>query len=445
MKILIYLIFLFSITIFAQDKNVYVDAPKKKSCGFIKANPKLTKEKIAKFNSWIEQQSYKSSSKNKRLANEITILKVVVHVIHDGDAVGSNENISDARVRSQIIVLNQDFRREQGTPGFNNNPVGVDTKIKSELADTKPDRTPTNGINRVNYGVSQFFSTPQIDQMKAQTIWDPTKYVNIWVVNFNEKYDNDNPVYGFAKFPSESTLTGISKEDESTAENDGVVIDWKAFGSRSLVSGTYYTDFDKGRTTTHELGHYLGLLHVFDDNSNGDCSDNRVGVCLDNDFCNDTPVQKCPSTICDTNKDSCPDEPGKDMVQNYMDYTDDACMNIFTQDQFRRMDIVLNNAVRRKSLRDSLKVDESPFLKERNLLVKPIYNSSSNDVEYLLIEQKNPTQITVQIYTNSGALVYNQKHQDKKIQIPTQNFNSGIYIVYVNSSFGTDKHKFIKK
>ena len=357
----------------------------------------------------------------------------MVHVIHDGDAMGSNENISNARVDSQITVLNQDFRREQGTPGFNNNPVGVDTKIKFELADTKPDGTPTNGINRVNYGVSEFFTYSQIDQMKAQTIWDPTKYVNIWVVNFNDKFDGEG-IYGYAQFPSESTLTGLY-EDEGEANTDGLAIDWKAFGSRAIVSGTYYTNLDEGRTTTHELGHYLGLLHIFNDN----------GVCSDNDFCNDTPVQKDPSTICDTNKDSCPDEPGKDMIQNYMDYTNDSCMNIFTQDQFRRMDIVLNNAVRRKSLRDSLKVDESPFLKERNLLVKPIYNSSSNDVEYLLIEQKNPTQITVQIYTNSGALVYNQKYQDKKIQIPTQNFNSGIYIVYVNSSFGIDKHKFIKK
>lgn len=435
MKKICYLFLLLSITIFAQDENVYVETPKKKTCGFVKANPQLTKEKITEFNAWIEEQTYQSNKKNKRLVNGITILPVVVHVIHDGDVIGSNENISDARVHSQITVLNQDFRREAGTPGFNTNPVGVDTKIKFELANKKPDGTATNGINRVNFGISSFSTENQINQMKAATIWDPTKYLNIWVVNLDENFDNEGITLGYAKFPSESTLTGIFKEDEGTPTNDGVVINWKAFGSRSLVSGTYYTDNDKGRTTTHEIGHYLGLLHIFND----------YGFCEDNDFCNDTPVQGTSSTSCNLNKDSCTNLAGKDMVQNYMDYTNDSCMNVFTQDQFRRMDIVLNNAVRRKSLRDSLNVDESPLLKERNIFVKPIYNSSSNDVEYLLIEQKNSTQISVQIYTNTGALVYNQQYQERKIKIPTQNFNAGVYLVYVNSSFGTDKHKFIKK
>lgn len=433
MKILIYLIFLFSITVCAQDENIYVDEIKKRTCGFSKGNPKLTKEKLTNFNGWIDEQTYQSKANNKRLVDGVTILPVVVHVIHNGDAVGSSENISDARVHSQITVLNQDYRKKEGTPGFNTNPVGVDTKIEFELADKKPDGTATNGINRVNFGISGFLTYSQIDQMKVQTIWDPTKYINIWVVNFDDNFDDGEGIYGYAQFPSESTLSGLNS-NEGDAITDGVVIDWKAFGSRNIVSGTYYTNVDKGRTTTHELGHYLGLLHTFNDNE----------VCSDNDFCNDTPIQRTSSTLCDLNKDSCPNLAGKDMVQNYMDYTHDMCMNIFTQDQFSRMDVVLNHAIRRKSLRDSLNVDESPFLKEHNLLVKPIYNSS-NDVEYLLIEQKNLTQITVQIYNNTGSLIFNQSFQDKKIQIPTQNFNSGVYIVYVNSSSGTDKHKFIKK
>ena len=102
----------------------------------------------------------------------IIYIPVVVHVIHNGDAYGTNENITDEQVQSQITVMTQDFRRMSGTPGFNTNPVGADTQIEFVLAKVDPNGNPTNGINRVNL-CQAAWSTTDIDAtVKPQTIWD---------------------------------------------------------------------------------------------------------------------------------------------------------------------------------------------------------------------------------------------------------------------------------
>jgi len=82
--------------------------------------------------------------------NTVITIPVVIHIIHNGDAVGANENITDAQALSQITVLNQDYRKMVGTPGYNTNPVGADMEIQFVMAQRKPDNvTPTNGIDRV--------------------------------------------------------------------------------------------------------------------------------------------------------------------------------------------------------------------------------------------------------------------------------------------------------
>ena len=339
------------VTLFGKKENVKVGSVVR--CAhthyeeFLKSkNPnRLSK---TEFENWIAPKvldSKKRDTAAKGLrTNAVITIPVVVHVIHNGDIIGADENIFDEQVISQIRVLNEDFRRRASTPGFNINPVGADVEIEFALARRDPAGVLSNGINRVSLTQANW-SLEDIDAIvKPQTQWNPEKYLNIWVVKFS-----DETVLGYAQFPSQSRLTGINSNGGAAA-TDGVVIGYRFFGSSSyFAGGTYGANYDKGRTTTHEVGHWLGLRHIW-----GDGEEGKVDGCTVDDFCNDTPNAKeanegCPTTIVD----SCPDSAGVDMFQNYMDYTDDACMNIFTADQKLRMITVLNNSPRRISLKNS--------------------------------------------------------------------------------------------
>lgn len=287
-----------------------------------------------------------SRQNDNSILNVITI-PVVIHVIHNGDGLGANENITDAQILSQITVLNQDFGRIAGTPGFNTNPVGVDTEIQFCLAQRDPNGLFTTGINRYNLGSEASWEMDEFNtEIKPQTQWNPNEYLNIWVVNkvalkfFGIEIGE---ILGYAQFPSGSGLDGL-EQGTGPANTDGVVIGHRYFGSSDIYpSGTYFAPNDKGRTTTHEVGHYLGLRHIWGD---GDCNED--------DYCEDTPRAADANSGCSIGIDSCPSFPGLDMVENYMDYSDDACMNVFTQDQKDRMIAVLTNAQRRATLGTSL-------------------------------------------------------------------------------------------
>lgn len=297
----------------------------------------------SEFEQWIapkitiEKEKRKNTSKIFK-QNAVLTIPVVVHVIHNGNQIGSEENIFDQQVISQIQVLNEDFRKKSGTPGFNTNAVGADVEIEFALAKQDPSGILSNGINRVNLG-QESWSTDEIDAIvKPQTQWDPEKYLNIWVVKFTV-----NKLLGYAQFPNSSGLPGINA-NEGPANTDGVVIGYTFFGSSSYFpGGTYVTDYDKGRTASHEVGHWLGLRHIWGD---GDCS-------VD-DFCADTPNAGKENEGCPVGVDSCPASPGLDMIENYMDYTNDACMNIFTAEQKARMVAVMTNSLRRKELPSSI-------------------------------------------------------------------------------------------
>ncbi len=302
----------------------------------------------AAFEAWIapkiaEAKALRAANANKSVNTVITI-PVVVHVIHNGDAVGSGENITDARVMSQITVLNQDFRRMTGTPGFNSNPVGADVEIQFCLAQTDPEGAPTTGINRVNLGVASWATSAQVEgTLKPSTQWDPSRYFNIWVCQFSNSFSAElYGILGYAQFPSTSGLPGLNPNG-GAANTDGVIIDYRCFGSKAIANvGTYFADYDKGRTATHEIGHCFGLRHIWGDSS----------VCSEDDFCADTPQANTEHYGCETGSNSCP-APGLDMVENYMDYSDDVCMNIFTQNQKDRIMAVMQFSPRRASLATS--------------------------------------------------------------------------------------------
>lgn len=293
------------------------------------------------FEKWIRQKKEQRESPIRITGKQevpILVIPVVVHVIYyqeDGVEVG---NIPDEQILSQINVLNEDYRRNNPdtllTPEIFL-PVAADTRIEFRLAQRDPNGAPTTGIVRLEGPKSSWNANSIADDLllKSLSFWPPEDYMNLWVVNLSGEF------LGYAQYP----LTDLPGSlPPFNRETDGVVIDYQVFGSTSkgFFPGMRL-NYDQGRTTTHEVGHYLGLRHIWGDSD----------ACGATDYCEDTPDQE-------TNYYSCTDVEGfscgsVDMYQNYMDYSYDICMNLFTADQMDRMRIVLENSPRRASLLNS--------------------------------------------------------------------------------------------
>tara|TARA_R110000868_G_scaffold779_2_gene5752 strand:- start:3471 stop:4412 length:942 start_codon:yes stop_codon:yes gene_type:complete len=281
----------------------------------------------------------KDNSNTTNHEEMITVYRipVVVHIIHNGEPIGTGANISYEQIVSQIDVLNEDFRKKNETNGDSQNANGADTQIEFVLSTSAPDGTvlPEPGVDRIDGGRSEWpkgaFRNPIETIIKPNTYWSPDYYFNIWTVNFGGFSGRD--LLGYAQFPDNSGLEGLN-DIGGSEETDGIVIGYKYFGSSEKGSfSNLVFPFDLGRTATHEVGHWLGLRHIWGD---GDCSFD--------DYCMDTPNSAAPNYGCPINQAGCETVA---MIENYMDYTDDACMNTFTEDQKKRMLTVLQNSPRR--------------------------------------------------------------------------------------------------
>ncbi len=269
----------------------------------------------------------------------VLTLPIIVHVVHNGEAVGSGLNISQAQIQSQIEVLNEDFRKKLGTPGYNTSPVGADIEIEFCLSpvDQNGIALAEPGIHRYNGNKATWTRSEIENQLKPTTIWNPNLFYNVWTLKFGGV---DSNLLGYAQFPDQSGLSGLNAS-EGPASTDGVVVQYTSFGNGFPNQAPPY---NKGRTLSHETGHWLGLRHIWGDNNS--CAPNS------DDFASDTPLVESLSRGCPTNKLAC-DGVTPAMVQNYMDYSDDACMNIFTNGQKTRMRAVMELSPRRKTLADA--------------------------------------------------------------------------------------------
>ncbi len=260
------------------------------------------------------QQMLQYEKNTGRSAAELPLFTIPVHIIvvhQPGHGVGSQTNISEQRIHSQIAVLNADFLRQN--PDASRTPSEFEVsggQIQFCLASRDPSGAITNGITR--YASNQNFDNNELS-IKRNTHWDPQRYLNIWVVP-------DIEGLGYAYLPTPSSLP---HEDE-----DGVVVITEAFGGPG--SGAL-APFNLGRTLTHEVGHYLGLDHIWGDG------------CQVDDGITDTPRQAEENYECPNHPSPSCNNQG-DMFMNYMDYTDDDCMNAFSTGQNLYMRSILTSS-----------------------------------------------------------------------------------------------------
>lgn len=314
--ILIFFLLTFSLSNFAQ-----------RTCGTMdnlanqeKNNPQL-KINIENLEKLIRR--YESDPKY-RTENILTI-PVVFHVIHNGDAIGTNENISDSYINAQIAQLNADYAKLNSD--FSQNPsvfqgVAADTKVQFCLAQQDPYGDCTTGIDRQYFSSATWAETAIESTLKPNTIWDASSYFNVWTVIFGGASAG---LLGYAQFPGGSNST------------DGVVVLYSSVGSLTTPNSTGGV-YGYGRTLTHESGHYFNLLHIWGDDS---------GACTGTDNVSDTPNQGSENYSCPTFPNvSCSNGPNGDMFMDYMDYVDDQCMHMFTTGQKTRMRAVLEGGPR---------------------------------------------------------------------------------------------------
>lgn len=351
-------------------------------------------EKRAAFEAFIAPkiEEIKRNQATQRSSNQVIIIPVVFHVIHDGDAVGVNENISDLQIFSQIDALNQDYRKKINTPGYNTNPVGADMEIEFRLARRDVNGNLTTGINRYNKGRAAHTNS-QIETIKRETIWNAANYLNIWTVNFTAG------LLGYAQFPQINSIPGLNYS--SPSDTDGVVLGYSATGSKLLFpQGVYSATYNGGRTATHEIGHYLGLIHIFADTE---------GCTNGTDYCADTPNHYEANYTCG-DYTSCG---AREMVENYMDYTNDGCMNIFTNDQKNRVRAVLASAPRRNTLGavDNYTINGT----EAGIYFRAVMNQQCNSVTLGFVVKNNGTSTI-----NSGVVrtVVNGQSVDVNLTSP---------------------------
>lgn len=337
---------------------------------------------------------------NESRPREVITLPIVVHVLWFEE----EENISDEQIMSQIQVLNDDFRKNNSNFSstaveFQN--IAADVEIEFCLATVDPSGNPTSGITRnetfiEGIGDTEFYYSYDDGGVDS---WDVNSYINIWVCSLGS-----DDFLGYAFTPGTA----------DPIEADGIVIDYRYFGTTGTASNSFPNHL--GRTSTHEMGHYLNLEHLWGPDEGG---------CEEDDFVNDTPTQ-------DWESEGCPSYPffddcsfsGKGInFNNYLDYTADVCMTMFTEGQKMRMLAALNGP--RSSLLSS------------NACSPPVSTDDQKPINYILVSP-NPASDFIniksnrnnfQIFSHTGHYIKSFETYNLESRLDISSLPSGIYII----------------
>lgn len=297
---------------------------------------------IAEAENFIQKRLARAGTSSGKLSAEYIVrIPVVVHVVY----YQSSQNISEAHIKAQIDILNRDFRKRNAdtasTPQYFKS-LAADAQIEFVLATADPNGRATNGIVRKKTTV-QYWQMDDKIKYSAQggdDAWDSRSYLNIWVGDMK-------------------SLLGYASIAGGPADKDGVVINFSAFGN---TGGEY----NMGRTAVHEVGHWLGLRHIWGDTYCGD------------DGIDDTPKQGgftsgCPSGM----RVTCSNGSTGDMYMNYMDFTNDACMNMFTRGQKERMRLMFEDGAPKASLLSSKGLNEPWAIEEIPMEETPVTTAAT--------------------------------------------------------------------
>ncbi len=374
-RLFILIILLSTSTMFAQER-----------CGTTQYLQMLenSKPEIATKRAKLEKDIQKWIKENPDYQQKTIItIPVVVHIVY----ASPQQNITDAQVQSQIDVLNKDYRRTNidviMTPSVWQS-IAADCEIEFCLTSTDPNGNNTNGITRTQTSQSSF--SMQGDPVKdassgGKDAWPNDDYLNIWVCNLGSS------LLGYATPPF-----------GNIGSDDGVVICYNYFGTQ----GTVQSPYNKGRTTTHEVGHWLNLEHLWGSGW-GSCGNDNV---------NDTPTQKEENYGCQAfphNANSCnTTNSNGDMFMNYMDYSNDGCMNMFTQGQKTRMIAAINQS-RQNLLNHNLCGSGTTFIDEVNTTERTLIKI----VDILGKEVTNSLQFNKALF-----YIFDDGSVEKKIRIP---------------------------
>jgi hypothetical protein len=341
---------------------------------------------------------------------DVVIIPVVVHVLYNTP----DQNISNEQIRSQIKVLNEDFRKKNRDAAyvpsaFKN--LAADSHIEFRLATKDPSGLSTNGIVRKSTSVTAFSLDDNIKSSidGGDNPWNRDEYLNLWVGNLS------GGVMGYASAPG------------SAPETDGVVIKYTAFGSTPNLKSPY----NKGRTTVHEVGHWLGLRHIWGD---ADCGDDKI---------DDTPPQSgptrgCPSGVIAT----CASGAAGNMYMNYMDFTNDECTNMFTLGQAARMRELFLEGGARTALLRSDKAEGAPedgYVNDDRETGLTMYPNPAVNKLKIVVNGNISNQLI--IYNHLGQVVRQVAMPGSTIEINVSSFRNGMYYV---STGGKEIYKFVK-
>lgn len=365
---------------------------------------KTLKENQVKFQQFLQNQ--------KITDDEVLIIPTVIHIMYapQDSIYGQGSNISNHQIFSQLEVLNDDFRRFNAdtinTPSIYKS-VSSDTKIQFCLANKDPQGNLSTGINRVKYNASNSHNWIFGDlDMKNLSRWNPDKYLNIWVVG-----NITGGILGYAPTPdliSDSTYSILQ---------DGVTIAAEFFGSTALIhpdSSHNITShrFFLGRTLSHELGHYFNLKHIWGD---GDCNSD--------DGIDDTPNCTGQAFRCPEPK---PTQCGNiRMMENYMDYSDDPCFNLFTEGQKQAMRATLMFFNFRQNITSETNLIETGC----NILLADSMYLLKGDHQVNLVNQFVEDSLAVRLVSENKMPIANQNVNFKITEQPNGailNLNSNV-------------------